>query len=175
METLFSDSEVFTKERPTKASEAQLLEIYKIFAAEMIKNRWSRSPIDVIVEDFKKLNPNQNGYELAKILESDGRGHYNVDSIVVEHLDFFSHSISEIVRKNVKTWVEAHKIKASLEKGSKLIVCDTFSFQFKKDYIYYITGIREDEANYLIHEDKEHNGGYVVPFEIVEKNCKIVK
>ena len=35
----------------------------------------------------------------------------------------------------------------------------------------YVTGFQYDVACYLVYDDINHNGGYVIPYEKIESNC----
>lgn len=174
MEKLFNDSETFTKERPTKATEQQLRKFYEETAEEIIDNDWSNSDIEDIIIDLSNLDMSDNGYIVAKRLDDySNKASYNINPCFVDFLDNLSWEKSNLVRQNIKDWVKAHNPKPKLKKGDELIVKTPLFFGNKIDSIIYITGIKEEEACYLMHEDKNNNGGYVISFEKVEENCKL--
>jgi len=178
MEKLFSDSEVMLNERLTKITEQQEKEYLEEVAQEIIDNNWSNSPIEKIIKDLSNISWTLNsGYKIAKELEGySSKARYNIKTDFIEFLDDFNSNKDDIVRENVKDWVQAFNPKPKFKTGQKLIV-ETPLFrghnQGKKGDVVYVTGKNEKEANYYIHENKDHNGGYVLAYEKVENNCKI--
>src|SRR5690606_2298927 len=113
--TLFSDKDVFQKERPATITEAQENEFFQKMTAEIISDGWSRSNMAVIVSDLKELYPLDDGFEMAKDLEGYRfRGHYNIDSGFVEWLEGLDSEYGQVIQENVKAWVQAHDIKPKL-------------------------------------------------------------
>jgi len=179
MEKLFPNSEVMLNERPTKITEQQEKDYLQEVAEEIIANGWSSDSVEDIMSDFEDIYNEYSGYEIAKKLESyNSSASYKIDTPFIEFLDCFESDKSDILRQNIKDWVKAFNPQPKFEVGQKLII-ETQIFrghnQGKVGSIVYITGKNEKEANYYIHEDKDHNGGYVIPYEKVESNCKIYK
>ena len=174
MEKLFSDSETFTNERPTKITAAQEQEFYKEIAEEIIDNNWSESDVEDIAEDISNLSLHENGYELAKDLENGSRNnaYYDIDVEFCEFLDNISWKKSDILRKNVKDWVAAHNPQPKFAEGQKLIVEIDLNREKKKGAIVFVNGFNEKEAYYLIDENPEFKGGTIITYEKVEANCK---
>lgn len=175
MDKLFSDSETFTKVRPTKITEQQEQDFFKSFAQQIIDNNWSDSDLDDVIEDVSTISSNDNGYEIAKHLEDSYRkASYEIDVDFVEFLDSFGHEKSSILEKNIKEWVEAHNPQPKFKKGQKLVVQEDLNYFKKKGAIVYVTGFQEKYANYLIDENIYKNGGTIIPYEKIENNCKSI-
>lgn len=178
MEKLFSDSEVMLNERPTKITKQQEEEYLEEVAQEIIDNNWSNYPVEKIIQDLGNISWTlRSGYEIAKELEGyNSKASYNIDTSFIEFLDDFHYNKESIVRENIRDWVKAHKPQPKFKTGQKLII-ETQLFrghnQGNEGDIVYVTGKDEKEANYYIHENEGHNGGYVLAYEKVENNCKI--
>ncbi len=174
MEKLFSDSKVMLNIRPTKITKQQEEDYYIGVAEEIISNQWSDSPIEKIIKDLDEISSSDSGYEIAKKLEGySSKASYSINTAFIEFLDDFDYNKSDILRGNIKDWVKVHNPKPKLKNGQKLIIETPLFRNQKKGDIVYVTGKCDKEANYYIHEDKEHNGGYVIAYERVEANCKI--
>lgn len=174
MEKLFNDSETYTKERPKKITEEQENTFCTNVANEIIKNGWSKSDVEDIVHDLKELELNENGYELAKRLEDFGmQGDYKIDPMFVEFLDCIGSDKNDILRKNVKDWVKAHDVKPKFSKGDCLIINESIFWKSKVGSEVYITGMKLEEGVYYVHENKDNNGGYVIPYETIEQKCTL--
>lgn len=173
MYTLFPDSEVFQKERPTKITNAQKIAFYKKLAKEIRKSKWSSSPEDDIVEDLESLYPfNGNGYELAKKLENYGKkAVYSIDTDLCEWLECIDSEYREIIKSNVKQWVKAHNPQPKFKIGSLLLITEKINFQLPVGKNVYITGINDKEAYYLINEEFKKNNGICIDFEKAERCC----
>ncbi len=174
MNTLFNDSEVFQKERPQKPTAQQIEKFYYERAQEIIKEGFSDSDESDIITDLKNLFPfNDNGFEMAKDLER-GNACYEIDTSFCEWLDGLHYSYSEINRRNVKDWVNAHNPKPKFQDGQKLLVVENLCHGIKKDMIVYINYKREEEAVYIVDQDPKRNGGTVLEYERVEKCCTAI-
>jgi hypothetical protein len=172
MEKLFPDSEVMLNQRPTQITKEQQENYFKEVAEEIIQNEWSSSSIERIIHDLSEISSSDSGYEIAKKLEGySSKASYEIDTEFIEFLDDFDSNRDDILRENVKDWVKAFNPKPKFDKGQKLIVKIPLFRSNKKDSIIYVTGFDKGEANYLVHEDKEHGGGYVIAYEKVENNC----
>lgn len=170
---LFSDTEVFQKERPTKPTAQQLADFYSEMAKEIIAEGFSQSDEEDIIQDLKDLYPfHDNGFELAKKLDEwKANASYNIDGRFCEWLEGFSSEYDKIKRDNVKAWVKAHNPQPKFNKGTKLIINDSISYSLKKGGIVYITGGRPEEAIYWLNESPNNYGGYNVAYEVVESKC----
>jgi ribosomal protein L14 len=170
MQKLFSDTETFTKERPTKITESQKENLFKEIAQEIIDNDWSPDVIDSIKEDISDLFPfYDNGYEMAKRLEGfSSKAHYNIDTEFIEFLDGISYKTYTLLEDNVKQWVKAHNPQPKLRQGQKLIITKQLNHQKKDGEIIYINGINTETACYYVDKDPNRKGGTVIAFEKVE-------
>lgn len=175
--TLFNDSEVYQKERPDKLTEGQSKDLYERLAKEIIANGWSSDEVEDIAKDLQQMEwrfGRYNGFELGKDFDSGyNMGcSYEVDTYFCEWLDSLDYEYREAVEKNVKDWVKAHSITAKLSKGDEAVSSKDImgTTPIKKGDKIYITGIKTETATYTIWNDKEHNGGYVFPFEVIENN-----
>lgn len=174
-EKLFTDSEVYQKERPTKITEQQALDFYKEQAQEILDNNWSKSDIDTIVEDLSEINYDDSGYEIAKSLEDWNRkAYYDFPIDFIEFLDNLGHQKGRILANNIKDWVKAHGIKPKLSKGQKLLIEKDLNYKQKKGLVVFVNGFNENEAYYMIDENPDRNGGYCISYEKAESNCSLV-
>ncbi len=140
-------------------------------AKEYRENFNTHKDLKYVVEDFKDLNFNDGGYEMAKELESKG---YNINSMIVEHLDCFNHEYDYELRGLVKQWVEAHNITPKYQKGDKVIINTNFSRIQKKDMELYITRVYKESAQYAVSDDKDYSGGYVYNYEMLEEHTQLI-
>lgn len=175
METLFEDKDVFQKERPMVITADQEIEVLTSVANEIIECNLSSDSVETIVEDLKTTYKNNTSFDIAKELDSSfqSSGSYTINSQLLELLENIDSLIDDKNRQNQKDWVKAHSLQPKLKKGAELIVINLFSRQFKKGQIFFITGIYNETAQYILWEEKDHNGGYVVDFEKVESNCEL--
>jgi hypothetical protein len=175
MEKLFDDTLFVQKERPTQVTKQQEEKMFIELAKEVIENQYSDDDEETIAEDLKELSRNDNGFEKAKDLESDGNASYEFDGDFIDWLDGMDYKRSEILTENVKLWVKAHNPQPRLEKGTKLKIVESLSYSkdLRKDCVVYVTGINMEQAYYTISDDKEKQGGYVLAFEKVESNCDV--
>lgn len=172
MSTLFPDSETFTKHRPTRATDEQLKAFYREYAEEIIENGWADDYLEAVVYDVSNLSSFDSGYELAKRLESlSCRGNYHIKTEFIEFLDDFTWRKRGLVEANVKTWVKAHNPKPKFQKGQALKPENSTNRSLPNNKTVYVTGFSEDRACYLIHEDKDMQGGIVLAYEEVEACC----
>jgi hypothetical protein len=171
---LFSDSEVFQKDRPTHPTPAQEQAFYTKMAKELKEEGFSRSSIEAIAEDLKDLAPfNDNGFELAKQLEGyRANAYYEIDTRFCEWLDGLSYEYDQVNEQNIKAWVAAHNPQPKFNKGAKLSLIKTMNHLLKEDSVVYVTGVKMDKAVYYISQNKDENGGFVIAFEKVEE-CSI--
>jgi hypothetical protein len=176
MSTLFNDSEVFQKERPTGPTEKQLEAMYAQIAQELIDDGYSEDDLATITEDIKNLYPfNQNGYELAKELEDNGCASYEFNAEFVEWLDWVCLRPLEIKSKNILDWVKAHNPQPKFAIGTKLYVMERLSLLLNKDQPVYIVGIDEQQACYVIHMSPTQTMGSLIAYERVESLCTPVE
>lgn len=173
MKALFQDSEVFVRERPTKPTEKQTEDFYRETAQEIIECGWSNSKIERIIIDLEDLSPFfDSGYELAKKLEGLGmNGSYKVDMEFLDFLDGLHSDYSELLSENIKQWVNAIKPMPERKVGDKIKL--TYPIFRTPDYSegqeFFITGIDEKEARYVIHKEKDSTGGTLIPYEKLEQ------
>lgn len=170
---LFADSEVFQKERPTKITDIQEQEFYKEFAQGIIDGKWSSDDLETIIQDVSDLSVHENGYELAKSLESYScKASYDIDSEFVDYLNDFRYRKSEILTRNVRDWVKAHNPQPKFEIGTKLSIEKPLHQVVHKSGIIYVVGYLKDEAKYIVNIDPAKNGcGSLFTYEKVEDNC----
>lgn len=175
--SLFNDSEVFQKERPTKATEKQETEFYLKAAQEIIDGGWCTYDVEDIAKDLKRLNNHyDNGFDLGKKFD-DGYNiecSYDVDVAFCEWLDCLYSDYEQLIRDNERTWVKAHDIKPLFEKGAKLNVIKTVCHGITAGMIVYVNGGRMDEGKYWIDIDPNKKGGTVLEYEIVENCCELI-
>lgn len=177
MEKLFSDTEVFQAERPTKITDEQFKKVYTSIAEEIIQCNLSTSNIETIISDLETLDKNCTGFEMATLL-ADGycyEGTYETNSQLVEILESIDSEIDDFHRQNVKDWVKARNIKPTLEKGLKFEFISNIPYSLKANKEYYITTINKELAYYTVDEDKNRKGGRVLAFEKLENNIKTIK
>lgn len=173
MNMLFNDNEVFQKERPTGLSEQQKKDFLLLNAHEIIKNKWSDDNPEDIADDLISLIPfSANGFDLGKQIENLNCC-YDVDIAFCEFLEDLYYSYSKEIDKNVKTWVKAHNIKPVFRKGDELMLKKNIS-GILANTIVYVTGMYEDTGIYLIHQDKNRNGGYLVAYEKLENSSILI-
>lgn len=178
-QTLFKDSELFQKERPTKATEQQKSEFYKKMAKEVIKNKFVENYYEEdIIHDLKLLYPfwRNNGFEMGKILDGYGtRCSWDINTEVCEWLDCLESEYSELLDKNVKDWVKAHNPQPLFPMKTKLVVVKELNREKLSGDIIFVTGFRTETACYLVDKDPERKGGTVIPYEKIENHCKITE
>jgi hypothetical protein len=175
MKTLFTDSETFTKHRPTKATEAQLQAFYHEIAEEIISEGWAEDDMEAVMHDVVNISSYDSGYEIAKSLEGFySKGHYDIDTEFIEFLDNFSWRKQDLLEANVRTWVIAHNPQPKFQQGQALMPSNSTNRSLPNGKVVYVTGFREDRACYLIHEDKEMKGGIVIAYEEVEACCTAI-
>jgi hypothetical protein len=173
MEKLFDDTLFVQKERPTKITDQQEEKMYLDLAKDCIKQQFSSDDEETIAEDLKKLSINDSGFEKAKDLEDNGDASYEFNGDFIDWLDWIDYERSDILSKNVKLWVKAHNPQRKFEKGTKLKIVSNLNREKLVGEFIYITGFREDEANYLVDKDINRQGGTVISYEKVEANCEI--
>jgi len=178
MEALFQDSEVFVRERPAQPTEKQLAEFYKKTAQEIIDSGWSSSKILRIIFDLEDLAPFfDSGYELAKKLEGlTSIGSYKIDMEFLDFLDNLHSDYRELLSENIKQWVKAIQPMPQWAVGDKIKL--TYPIFRTPDYSegqeFFITGIDDKEARYVVDKDKDMRGGTMIAFEKLEKYAKLI-
>ncbi len=173
-ETLFNDSEVFTTERPKVITDKQQEEFLHEIAAEIIKDGYSKSNKSNIIEDLRRINFLDSGYDIAKEIEH-GNARYSIDSNFVEFLEGLNYKRGNLLENNIKSWVSANKIQPKLKVGDELIINKDLNFLNKSGMTVYVTGALADRGAYLIDADRNRKGGNVIEYERVEECCSIVK
>ncbi len=173
MEKLFKDSETFQKDRPIKATDAQIKKMYSDLSDEIIERGWSDESKESIIADLIELNFSDAAFEKAKTM--DDFGGYNMEVDFIEWLDDLYWEKRNAIEKNVKEWVKAHGVKPTYEKGTKLIITTTINMHLLAKSIVYINGHKLDTACYLVDKDKNKNGGTVLSYEKVYSHCEVIK
>ena len=174
---LFSDAEVFQKERPKGLSKQQEDNFYLEQARDLISNGYSSNDEEDVAEDLRYLYPfMDNGYEMAKKLEDYCRkASYETNTEFCEWLDCLYSSYNEIETKNVKDWAKAHNPQPKFETGTKLLIVEPLNHLLKKDSVVYVNGGRPEEAVYWINTDPSKYGGTVIAYEKVEQCCVVAE
>jgi hypothetical protein len=175
MDTLFPDSEVFQKERPTNITEQQAQDYYRGVAEEIIQNGWSKSPIEYIIEDVSEISEHDSGYEIAKELESFKKASYRIETPFIEFLDDFGYNKGDILRENIRAWAAATNPQPKFTKGQKLIIETDLNYEQKKGTIIYVNSIYTEDACYVVDEDRERQGGYMIAYEKIESRCSVIE
>ncbi len=174
METLFKDSEVFTKNRPSKITEKQHNDLLIKLANDIINEGWSNSDADTIITDLEDLTKYDSGFELAKELDGiTAKGSYDIDTQFIEWLDDYGSYFNDILRENIKTWVNAHNIKPKFNKQKALKIKLKLSLysDLKIGDIVYINSIYEKDATYGISRVLNDRRNTIYNFELIENSC----
>lgn len=174
-EQLFPDSELIQNKRPIKITEKQEWDFYEAIAKEIIKGNWSNSDLEDIIADVSQINKNDSGYEIAKELEGYRKeATYDIDTQFIEFLDDFGYRKDKILEANVKLWVKAHDPQPKFLVGTELIINkQLYRGEYEAGKIIYITGYAKNRALYMFHSDKNHNGGVILPYELIESHCSL--
>jgi hypothetical protein len=177
MEQLFPDSETFQKKRPSQLTENQLKEMFLELAQEIYENKWSGNYVEEIAQDLEDAYPfDDNGYELAKELEGSTMiATYDIDADFVAWLDSIWNAPRKIINQNVMLWVKAHNITLDLPVGTKLMCKIHKRGHYKEKEIFYVTGLKPETANYLIHKDPLYKGGTYCTKEDLEQNFDVIE
>ena len=171
MDKLFEDKETFQKERPKHLPKSYFDHLCNRLANDYIDSFNVNKNIKDVIEDFKNLDFSDGGYEMAKNLEEKD---YYIDLIRVEHLDFFAQEYDSVLRDLVKQWVDAHNITPKYKEGDKVVVKSSFSRIKKKDMELYVTRVYKDKAQYVVSDEKEHPGGFVYNYELLEAHTELI-
>lgn len=175
MEKLFDDTLFVKNERPRELTEQQKKKFVEDVAHQIIKYKYSSDDHDMIVEDLDDIDLflGNSGFELAKELDSSGDCEYTFEGDFIDFLDRIRFDIRSAVNENVKLWVKAYNPQPKLEKGTKLTITGFLNPKLKKDVVVFITGFREEEAIYLVSEDKNNQGGTLIAYEKLEQNSVV--
>lgn len=174
MTQLFTDSELFAKERPDFITDSQKENLINNIVDDIINNGYSDSEKDDIRSDIESIYPfKETGFQLAKSLDSYmANAEYDFTTEFIDFLHYIQFEKERIVKENVKQWVKAHKIKPKFADGCELIVKnDMIGTIFKEGDIVYVNYHYPETATYVIDKDPERKGGTLIPFEKVEINC----
>lgn len=175
MERLFDENVGIVNIRPAEITKQQREQLFLKLADEVIENQYCKNgDIETIAYDLGKLTPNDSGFEKAKQLEDDSFLTYAFEGDFIDFLDGIDAEIHCVLNENVKLWVKAYDIKPKLEIAQKLLILSNLNRLQKANDIVYVNGIQEQTANYIIDIDPNRKGGIVIPFEVVESNCKII-
>jgi hypothetical protein len=172
-EKLFDDTEFVQENRPKKITEQQELAFYQEKAEECIELNYTSNDVESVIEDLKSLRYGEDGFQKAKQLNHEGICDYEFSGDFIDWLGWLDSDKHDILRENVKLWVEAKKPQRKFEKGDKLTVIEPFSRLYKKGDIIFITGVRETEAIYTVDALKERQGGYLFEYEEIESHCEL--
>ena len=170
MTTLFNDSEVFQKERPTFLPNAYFKKFCGDLAQELIDTKLCLFSKDRIRNDLEDLDFNDGGYGMAKELEQQG---WNITTILVEYLDGFSSAYSDEKDKMVKEWVKAYNIKPTFKEKQRIVLTEHVS-RFPSGTTLYINGIMYETAKYIVDINQKFKCGIVIPFEKLESKCELI-
>jgi len=134
-------------------------EAIKLFIAASEFEGWLGSLIDEdTIDDLKKLDPNQDGYKLARELDSKG---WEVDAELVSMFEnYLSYAYDDALKAATKQWVIENNIQPQFSIGQAV--------EFKTRLAYIrgtIASIRTDIANYCI--IPESNRGEIYPQHII--------
>lgn len=173
MEKLFKDSETFQKDRPTKATDAQIEKMYSNLSDEIIERGWNNDyGKESIIADLKELSFSDAAFEKAKTM--DDFGGYDMDIDFIEWLDDLYWEKRKLIDYNIEQWVKAHNILPKHKKGTKLIVkkdlCRTLISQSEV----YVTGFNHKRGCYLIDGDPHRGGGTVLSYEKVHECSEVI-
>lgn len=113
---------------------------------------------DMLYEVIKR-DRQMNGYEYAKALEDLGA--YDIDSYIVENLDYINTMLYELNKVNVKNWVKENNIKPIYKVGD-LVKYKSFN---SLETTNYIKEIDLEEGIYKIKMNETQSA--LVPFENV--------
>ena len=173
MTTLFKDSETFQKDRPLYLPRSHFKKLCDKLAEGIIEEGFSSKEASKISDDlYTFVDFNSDGYEIAKQLENHCTS-YSFSSRFVEHLDFFMHEKDDALDKLVKQWIKAHNPQPKFKEKDHLLINTNFG-HIKKGMKVYVNRINKDKASYLIHEDKDYKGGYVLPYEKIDKDSELI-
>ncbi len=177
MDKLFDDTLMVKNERPTELTPQQKEELYGKLAVDMIKEQHVNDHFDVeeIAQDLADLYLGYSGFEMAKYLQNNGSCDYEFNGDLVDFLDNIQYEVHSVLNETVKLWVKSHGITPKLEQGTALRINETLNIKLKKGEEVYITGIRLEEGIYLLSQDKNKQGGYLITYEKVEANCTIIE
>jgi len=176
MERLFSDSEVFKKERPNSITNEQKQRLISSIADDILSNDYSKSDRDEIEDDMEGIFPfNETGFELAKELDSySANADYDFTSDFIEFLEHLSFKVDDAKEENVKLWVKAHDIKPKLEDKSKLRVKESIiGTRFREGDEIFINYHYPETAVYVVDKDPDRKGGTLIAYEKIELYCEL--
>lgn len=178
MDTLFNDSEVFTKERPKKLTPKQKHSLMLELAKEVKESRWSSDSIEDIADDLGGIYGGDNGYDIAKDLDDfSSNASYDIDSSFVEWLDGFCWNEWQEIEKFEKQWVKAHSIEPKFKHGSKLVInipLNRHLKEFQEGEIVFVNGNRSETAKYYISTNKSDKRNTVFDYERIEERCTLI-
>lgn len=174
MEKLFNDSETFTNVRPVKLTPEQFSDFVKEQAIQIKKDGFSRSDVEDIQEDLRRIDFPDSGYETAKQLEQNGGANYRFDAMFIEHLECLQNDYETAIENNVKAWVKAHNIQPKYKTGSELKSLSRLYFGCNANDPVFITGYDPKLAVYYLNQDRNGNGGVVLPYEKVDKLTELI-
>lgn len=172
MNTLFKESDVFIKNRPTNLSETQKANLYHELAQEVYDYKWSNGDIDSICQDLQNLNLDKTGYKLAKDLENNGTEAYDFTYDFIIWLNNIEFCFDDELTRIIKQWVTVFDIKPKFKVGDKLLLTDDLTHDFKKGDSIYIKRYDDRKAIYYIAK-KKHTISREFPLEKIEAKAVI--
>lgn len=165
--------QVKINERPKRYDDYVVSDAHKAIADILIKWKPGEFDNDTALEYAKEVNWihfNDNGFEIAKQLED-----LHPDLELVESLDSFgSWDFDEILNGYIKKWVLENNPSNKFNVGDKIKCNSIVNSAIRGGKEYFITGINKELANYYVHEEKDRNGGYVLPYEKIDECCILI-
>lgn len=164
---LFSDSETFTRKRPT-ITEAQKEEFYLMVAQEIIDKNWDKykRSVEEIAKIVKNIfDENEDEFVLGKQFDDLK---FKVSSNFIETIANWQELYQNIISNNVSTWIQVHNIKPKYKNGDKVkFTSDIFPY-FKKDEVVEVYILLLVQAKYNVK-------GMSIEFEIIEEHTELIK
>lgn len=175
MEKLFSDSELFTDDRPNFITNDQREKLLDSLVDEIISHGYSRSPKYAIKSDLDSIVGliMDDGYEIAKDLDDNmsSLGSYKVNSCFVEWCECIQHQVDDILSENVRDWVKAKHIEPKFKAGD-LIKLGKFLSAYEDGYSegdsVYIKKTYSDTAQYGISKNKDASRLLLINYERID-------
>lgn len=165
-----------TINRPNKISEEQQNEFYREAAQTFIDEGWVNSDTQMndIMNDLMWLDLWDSGYEMAKCLERNSFIIYNINSSCVEFLESLDSERDDIIRQNVKEWVKETNPVPVYRVGDCLTLIGAINIELQPSQIVWIHSVREDTAEYVVSKEEKSNGGFIIPYEKVQANARLI-
>lgn len=166
----FNDSSIVVGDRPKKLTDDLMNKLLTEVANNISEMDVCYGSVDDIVGDLKSCNLYDDGYQIAKNLESKG---YDIDSDFVTFLDLISFDLYKELKEYQKRWVKLKQLKPKFKVGDKL---DKTSNIFRLEgNEFHVNDIYEESGEYVISYDRNKNGGRILPFELVDDSFILSK